>query len=181
MGAEHIDALAELGLLHALRAAEDYRPGVLDLVAPEFAEVLHIHPRAGGVHDGGEAAGHELRVADVLHGAYDVRELAHAAGLYEYAVGPELLLHLLEGLREIAHQRAADAAGAHLGYLDARLGQEAAVDGNLAELVLDKDELLAPVGLVYELLYERGLARAQEAGENIYLSHTLRFLCVVIE
>ena len=179
--AQHLDAGSKLALAHALGAGEDYRAGVLNLVAPELAEVLHIHLRPRGVHDGGEAAGHELGVAHVLHGADNVAELADAAGLNQYPVGVELLLDLLEGLGEVADKRAADAAGAHLGYLHARVGKEAAVDGDLAELVFNEHKLLALVGLGDKLLYKRGLARAEEAGEYVDFSHTLLNLLIVIQ
>ena len=169
--AEHCDALLQLALAHALGAAEDDGAGVFHLVAPELAEVLHIHPRARGVHHGGEAAGDEVAVAEILHGADDVAELADAAGLDEHAVRVVFGLDLLKGLGEVAHEAAADAAGAHLAYLDAGLLQKAAVNGYLAELVLYQHELFALIGLGDELLDERGLASAQKAGEYVDPGH----------
>ena len=41
--AQHVHAGSELALAHALGAAEHDGSGVLDLVAPELTEVLHVH------------------------------------------------------------------------------------------------------------------------------------------
>ena len=176
MGAQHVHALGQLGLAHALGAAEDDGAGVLHLVAPELAEVLHVHARPGGVDHRGEAAGDEVGVAQILHGAYHVGELAHAAGLYQHAVGAVFGLDLLQSLGKIADQAAADAAGTHLAYLYSGLFEEAAVHGNFAELVLYEHQLFALVGLGYELLYQRCLARAEKTGKNIDFGHKKRFL-----
>ena len=137
MLAEHVHAGGQLGLVHALRAGEHDGPGVLDLVAPEFTEVFHVHLGACGVHDGGEGAGDEIGIAHVLHGADDVRELADAGGLDEYAVGRKLGFDLFQRLGKVAYEAAADAAGAHLGDLDSGVFQEPAVNGDLTELVFD--------------------------------------------
>ena len=81
-----------------------------------------------------------------------------------------LLDDLLQRGGEGADEGAADAAGVHLGDLDARVAQEAAVNGDLAELVLDEDELFVLIALRDELADERGLACSEEAGENVYFS-----------
>ena len=69
--------------------------------------------------------------------------------------------------------RAADAAGVQLIDLDAGLLQEAAVDADLTELVLDQNDLLAGKGLLDEFFDQSGLAGAQEAGKNINFGHSL--------
>lgn len=89
------------------------------------------------------------------------------------AVWVVLLHHLLQGGAEITHQRAADAAGVQLIDLDAGLLQEAAVDADLTELVLDQNDLLAGKGLLDEFFDQSGLAGAQEAGKNINFGHSL--------
>src|SRR5699024_12145092 len=63
------------------------------------------------------------------------------------SVGVVLVHHLAQGLAEVAHQGAADAPGVQLVDLDARLLQKAAVDADLAELVLDQHHLLPLEGL----------------------------------
>ena len=165
------DAFGELFGLHAGRAGQDDGAGVLDLVIPEFAEVFHIHLRARGVHNGGEAAGDELGVAHALNGEDNVRKLADAGGLYEHAVGGDLGLDLLERLGKVAHERAADAARAHLLDLYAGLGEKAAVHRYVAELVFDEHELFAGVGLGNELFDERRFSGAQKAGKDIDFCH----------
>ncbi len=79
--------------------------------------------------------------------------------------------HLPQRLAEIAHQTAADAAAVHLGNVDARLLQKAAVNADLAKLIFYKDELLAGIGFCDQLLDEGRFASAQKAGENINFSH----------
>lgn len=55
--------------------------------------------------------------------------------------------HLLQRVGKVAHEAAADAAGVHLVDLHAGVLEEAAVDGDLAELVFDQHDLFARVGL----------------------------------
>lgn len=49
--------------------------------------------------------------------------------------------------------------------------EEAAVDGDLAELVFDQHDLFARVGLGDQFFDERGLAGAEKTGENINFCH----------
>ena len=144
---------------NAVGAAEHDGRGVFHLIVEELTEVFHIHLALGGVHHGDQGVELDIRRA-ALDGFGHVGQLAHAGGLDEDAVRGEFFHHLGQGLREIAHQRAADAAGAHLPDLDARVLQEAAVDGDIAEFVFDQHQLLAGVGFGDELLDQGGLARA---------------------
>ena len=170
--ADHVDALVKLFLRHAVGAAEDDGVGRLDLVIVELAEVLHIHLALRRVRHGHEIA--ELHVVgrDLAHGADDVGQLADAGRLDQDAVGRILRNDLLERAAEIAHQRAADAAGVHLRDLDARLLQKAAVNANFAEFVLNEDELLAVIGFLDHFFDERRLASAEKARININFCHT---------
>ena len=170
--ADHVDALIELFLRHAVGAAEDDGVGRLDLVIVELAKVLHIHLALHRVRHGHEIA--ELHVVgrDLAHGADDVGQLADAGRLDQDAVGRILRNDLLERAAEIAHQRAADAAGVHLRDLDARLLQKAAINANFAEFVLNEDELLAVIGFLDHFFDERRLASAEETGININFCHT---------
>ena len=72
----------------------------------------------------------------------------------------ELVHHLFQGLAEVPHQGAADAPGVHLRNLNARVLQKAAVNADLAKLVLNEHQLLALQGLVQQFFDERGLASA---------------------
>ena len=163
--------LAELRFVYVLGPAQDDGVGALHLVVEELAEVLHVHLRLLGVHHGGEGVELDIVGVDALHRADDVGELAHARGLDEDPVRRVLGEDLLQRPAEVAHQRAADAAGVHLVHLDARVLHERAVDADLTELVLDQHQLLAFVRLRDQLLDQGGLSGPQEPGEDVYLSH----------
>ena len=155
----------------ALGAREDDGARVLNLVVEKLAEVLHVHLALVRVHDGREAVEHQLVGLYALHGADDVAQLADARGLDEDAVGVELLEHFLQRVGKVAHEAAADAAGVHLVDLHAGVLEEAAVDGDLTELVFDQHDLFARVGLSDQLFDQRGLAGTEKAGENINFCH----------
>ncbi len=163
----------QLLLAQLLGAGEDNGAGGLDLVVIELAEVLHVDLHLAGVGHGDEAV--ELHVGHVLDGvlhSYDhVAELANAGGLDKDSVGVELLLHVLQGGGKVAHQRTADAAGGHLADLHAGVLQEATVDADLAELILDEYDLLPLIGLGEHLLDKSGFPRAQEAGDDVDFCH----------
>ena len=167
----------QLLLAQPLGAAENDGAGGLDLVVVELAEVLHVDLHLGGIRHGDEAV--ELHVRHVLHGVLHrhdhVAELAHAGRLDEDAVGVELLMYVLQRPVEVAHQRAADAPGGHLADLHAGVLQEAAVDADLAEFVLDEHQLLALKGLRQQLLDEGRLACAQKTGYDVDFCHSKTF------
>ena len=166
----------QLLLAQLLGPGEDDGAGGLDLVVVELAEVLHVDLHLGGVRHGDEAVQLHVvgLVGGVLHRHDHVGQLAHAGGLDEDAVRVELGLHVLQRLVEVPHQGAADAPGGHLADLDAGLLQKAAVDADLAELVLDEHQLLAGEGLRQQLLDEGGLAGPQEAGDDVDLGHGIK-------
>ena len=175
--AQHGHSGGDLFLGGVLGAAQDDAACVADLVVVELTEVLHIHLDLADVGHGDEAAQLNIQMlGHALDSAGHVGQLADAGGLDDDAVGVVLLHHLLQSGAEIAHQRAADAAGVQLIDLDAGLLQKAAVDADLAELVLDEHDLLACKGLFDELLDKGGLTGAKEAGENIDLGHSLKCL-----
>ena len=175
--AQHGHSGGDLFLGGVLGAAQDDAACVADLVVVELTEVLHIHLDLVDVGHGDEAAQLNIQMlGHALDSAGHVGQLADAGGLDDDAVGVVLLHHLLQSGAEIAHQRAADAAGVQLIDLDAGLLQKAAVDADLAELVLDEHDLLACKGLFDELLDKGGLTGAKEAGENIDLGHSLKCL-----
>ena len=174
---QHGHSGGDLFLGGVLGAAQDDAACVADLVVVELTEVLHIHLDLVHIGHGDKAVQLHVQVlGHAFHGAGHVAQLAHAGGLDDDAVGVVLLHHLLQGGAEITHQRAADAAGVQLIDLDAGLLQKAAVDADLAELVLDEHDLLACKGLFDELLDKGGLTGAKEAGENIDLGHSLKCL-----
>ena len=165
---EHRGRGDDLAVGGGVGAAEDDNVGVVHLIVEKFAEVADIHAAAAGVDDGDLCA--DLAAGHARDGLGNIGELTYAARLDEDAVGVILLDDLLQRGGEVADEGAADAAGVHLGDLDARVAQEAAVNGDLAELVLDEDELFVLIALRDELADERGLACSEEAGENVYFS-----------
>ena len=167
----------QLLLGQLLGPGQDDGAGGLDLVVIELAEVLHIHLHLAGVGHGDKGVQPHIRNIrhGVLHRHDDVAELAHAGGLDEDAVRLELLLYLPQGLAEVAHQGAADAARGHFGDLDTGVLQKAAVDADLAELVFDQHQLLALICLLHHLLDEGGLTCAQETGHDVNFCHNSTF------
>ena len=100
------DDRLQLLLAHALRAGEQDRAGVFNLVEEELAEVLDIHAALARVRDGYEAAHAGFR--NILFHALDrtdnVGKLADSARLDEDAVRMILVDDLTERLAEIADQ-----------------------------------------------------------------------------
>ena len=168
---DHVHALVELLLAHAAGTAEDDGVGGLDLVIIELAEVLHIHFALCRVGHRHKIAELHIVARHLAHRADDIRQLADARRLDQDALGVVLVDHLFERASEITHQRAADAAGVHLGDLNSGLLQKASVNADLAEFVLDQNELLAVIGFLDHLFDERGLARAEETGINVNFRH----------
>ena len=150
-------------------AAHDDQIRILHLVVEELAEVAHIHPALAGVHHG--YLGADLCTLHAGDSLGHVAELAHAGGLNDDPVGSVILHHLFQRFGKVAHQGAADAAGVHLRDLHPGVLQKAAVNGDLAELVLDQHQLLALIGLRDQLADQRGLTGAQKAGKNVYPGH----------
>ena len=171
--AQQSDASFELFGLDTVRAAQNDGVCVLDLVVIELAEVLHVHFALVCIGNGGEAIQRNVFHVQVLHGTDHIAQLAYAGRLDQNAVRVVGLQHLTQRLAEVAHKAAADAALAHLGDFNAGVLQKAAVNGNLAELVFDEDELFALKSFGDQLADQRGFACAEEAGKNIDFRHIL--------
>ena len=170
--AQQGDGLFDAVLAGGLGAAEDDGLGAMDLVEEELAEVLQIDAALGHIGHGGAAGQRQIQLMGrVVHHPADVGQLAHAGGLDQDAVGVIGIDQLAEGLGEVAHQRAADAAGVQLGHLNARVLHEAAVHADLAVLVLQQHDLFVAERAAQQLFDQRGLARAEETGNNVNLRH----------
>ena len=154
------DGSVQLVLIDLLSAGQDDGAGVLHLVVEELAEVFHIDLGLGGVHHGDKAVQVQVGALRLhpLHSGHHVGQLAHPGGLDHDAVGGVVGQHLLQGRAEIPHQGAADTARIHLGNLHPGVLQKAAVNADLAELVLNKDELLPLKALVQQLFDQSGLS-----------------------
>ena len=173
---QHGNGRVQLALGDGIGTGQDDGGGRLDLVVVELAEVLHIHLDLARVGHGHGVAQRDLVIRHLAHSGDDVGQLAHAGRLDQNTVGMVLGNDLLQRLAKIAHQRAADAAGVHLGDVDAGILQKAAVNADLAELVLDQHQLLPLVAFGDHLFDQGRLARAEEAGENINFCHKKHLL-----
>ena len=161
----------QLGLGHRVGTGQDDGGSGFDLVIVELTKVLHIDLDLTGIADSHGIAQSHIFVGDLLHSADNIGEFANTGGFDDDPVGIILCDDLLQGLAEVTHQRAADAAGVHLGDIDAGILQEAAVDADLAELIFDEHQLLACIGLLDHLFDEGSLAGSQKAGVNIDFCH----------
>ena len=170
---QQLHGVQQLLLAHAVGTAEDDGGSMLHLVVEELTKVLHVYLALGGIGHGDEGVQLDVGVVQTLDRTDDVGQLAHAGGLDEDAVGLVLRQDLLQSLTEVTHQAAADAAGVHLGDLHAGILEETAVDANLAELVLNEDQLFALVGFLDQLLDEGGLTGSQETGKDINFGHDI--------
>ena len=177
---QHGNGRVQLALGDGIGTGQDDGGGRLDLVVVELAEVLHIHLDLARVGHGDGIAQRDLVIRHLAHSGDDVGQLAHAGRLDQNTVGMVLGNDLLQRLAKIAHQRAADAAGVHLGDVDAGILQKAAVNADLAELVLDQHQLLPLVAFGDHLFDQGRLARAEEAGENINFCHKKHLLYKIL-
>jgi len=150
--ADQLDRGIELALGDVAGTGQDDGAGILDLVLVELLEVLQVDLALAGVDDGNSAA--DLGALDLLDSSHYVRELADTGWLDEDTVRRELVDDFLQRGAEVADEGAADAAGVHLGDLDAGFFQESAVDADLSEFILDEDELLSVVTIGNEFLDE---------------------------
>ncbi len=142
--ADHLRSLELLLLRKLLCAAQDNGRRALDLVIVKLAEILHIHPDLRRIHNRRQGIQHQPRLlGGILDCLAHIRELTDAGRLDHDAVRGKLLRHFLQRLAKVADQRAADTAGIHLRDIDAGILQEASVNTDLAEFILNQDNLLS--------------------------------------
>ena len=166
------ERLVQTLLVQLLRAAEHDCARALELVVVKLTEVLDIHTALGCVGDSGHASHLDLALLEHRTDRRgDIRQLADARRLDQDMLRGELRQHVAQRLGKVADQRTADTAGIHLGDLDAGVLEEAAVNADFAELVLDQDNLLALERTLQQLADEGRLTGAEEAGDNINFCH----------
>ena len=170
--AQHGNGLVE-ALLRALsRAGQQDGTGVGYLILEKLTEVLEVHLGLERVNNGYKAVQLNLEVR-VLYRSDNIRQLADAGRLDQDAVWMVLVHNIVQRLAEVANQRAADAACVHLVYNNAGILEEAAVNADLTELVLDQNNLLTLERIGQQTLDEGRLAGTQKTGNNINFSHAL--------
>ena len=166
----------QLSLGDGIGTGENDGRGSLHLVVIELTEVFHIHLDLTGIHHSHGMAKSNVLVHNLLHRADHIGQLAHTGGLNEDPVGMVRVNHLDQSLSEVAHQRAADAAGVHLGDVDARVLQESAVNADLTEFVLNEYQLLPLIALLNHFFDQGRFSGAQEPGVNIDFCHGIHLL-----
>ena len=172
---QHLNRGIQLGLGNGIGTGQDDGRGGLHLVVVEFSKVFGVNLDLACIHHSHGVAQSYIGTGNLIHGADHIRQLAHTGGLDDNPVGMVLPDDLFQSLSEVTHQRAADAAGVHLGNVDARVLQESAVDADFTEFILNQYQLLALVALGDHLLDQRGLTGAQKTGVNINLCHNYTF------
>ena len=162
----------QLSLGDGIGTGQNDGGGRLDLIVIELAKVLHIDLDLTRISNCYRAAQHHIIGGYLLYSRDHIGQLPHAGGLDDDAIRMIAVDNLHQSLAEIAHQRAADAAGVHLRNVDARILQETAVNTDLTELVFDEHQLLAAVGFLNHLFDQSGLTGPKEAGIYVNNSHS---------
>ena len=165
------NAVGKLTLRGLSGVGKDDGGCVLNLVIIELAKVLHIHFALVDIDNNGVGAKLCIGAVNTLYRLDNIGELSDTRRLNDDTVGMEFVKHTAKCGGKITDKRAADTARIHLGNLDARIAEEAAVNTDFAKLVFDKDELFTRISLGNKLLYKSGLSRTEKAGKNIYFRH----------
>ena len=177
---QHLHSGIQLFLRNGIGTGQDDGRCGLHLVVIELTEVLHVDLYLTGVYNSHGVAQCHFVAHDLVHSADNIGQLANAGGLDENPVGMVLLNDLLQSLAKVTHQGAADAAGVHLGNVDAGILQEAAVNADFAELIFDEHQLLTGIGLLDHFFNQSSLACTQEATVNIDFCHKTHLLFKII-
>jgi hypothetical protein len=173
----------QLCLRNGIRAGKDDGGSGLNLVVIEFAEVLHVNLNLACISNGNRAAQHNIVSGHLLNSSNHVRQFAHTGRFNHDPIRMIALNNLHQSLAEIAHQTAADAAGIHFRNIDTGILQKTAVNSDLAELVLDQNQLFTAVAFLNHFLDQSRLSGAKKAGVNIdncHYSHLLYYLMLFI-
>ena len=167
----------QLLLGHGISPGENDGGSGLDLIVVELTEILGVDLHLTGIsHSNGVTKGHFI-IRNLLNSRNNVGQLTNAGGFDDDPLGIILVDDLSQRLAEITHQAAADTAGVHLSDVDTGILQEAAVNTDLTELVLNEDQFLTLVGFLNHLFDEGGFARTQETGVNINFRHCIYTFC----
>ena len=168
---KHFNGSVQLCLGDGVGSGQDDGGGGFNLVVVKLTKVLHIDFHLAGIRHSNGIAKRNLLIGNLLYRADHIGQLSHAGWLNNHPIGVILLNHPVQRPAKITHQAAADTAGVHLRNIDARILQEAAVDADFSELVLDQNQLLPLIGFRDHFLDQRCFAGSQKAGINVYLSH----------
>ena len=170
---QHCYSGVQFLLGHRVSAGKNDAGSGFHLVVIELTEVLHVDLYLVGIHDRHGTAKLYILTGDLLHSADHIGQLANTGGLNDDTVGVVFVDDLRQRTAKVTHQAAADAAGVHLGNVDACLLQEAAVNADLTKLIFDENQLFALIAFGDHLLDQGGFAGTQEAGIDVNSGHIL--------
>jgi len=135
---EHFHGSIQLLLWYRVCTGKNDAGCGLHLVVIELTKVLHVDLYLIGIYNSHGTAKLHIFTGDLFHSTDHIRQLTYAGGFNDDAVGVVFVDDLGQGTAEVAYQAAADAAGVHLGNVDACLLQKTAVNADLTKLVLDQ-------------------------------------------
>ena len=161
----------QLFLGNAIGTAEHNATGMLQLIVIEFTKVFGVNLALSSVRHSCKAIQLHIVGFHLFHGFDDIAELADTRRLDQNTSGPILLQHLLQRGLKIAHQATTNAAGIHFVHLNAGLFHKAAVDTDLAKLILDQHQFFTGISLGDQLLDQRCFACTQKTGKHINFRH----------
>ena len=161
----------EFRLIEILRAAEDHAARGFDLVVEELTEILMIDLCLFRVHDGYAAAEHNVIIQNRTDRGFHIGQLADAGRLDQDMVGMKLRQNFLQSLGKVTDQGAADAARVHFRDLDPGVLQKGAVDSDLAEFILDQNNLLSCICFTDQFLDQGRFAGSQKSAEYVNFRH----------
>ena len=157
-------SLLHFGIIRNVCTAQDDSSSRLHLVSIELAKVLQVHFAFLYIHHCGGAVQHHVRIClHALNRFLDVGELSDSGWLNEDPVRMVGVNDLFQRSAKVPHKGAADTSGIHFPDLYSGLLEEASVDADLTELVLNEHDLLSLKSLFQQLLDERRLAGSQKA------------------
>ena len=113
------NGIFQLVMIHTVCAGQNNGGCGFDLVVVELTKVLHIHLDFAGIGNGCSITQGYIVTGHLFHRTDDIGKLAHTGGLDQNPIGMVGINYLLQRLAKITHQTAANAAGIHLGNMDA--------------------------------------------------------------
>ena len=178
MLADQGNASIQLCLRYGICTGKNDCGSGFDLVVIKLTEILHVNLDLTGIRYGDSITKGHIFIRDLVDSADHIGQLAHTGGLDDDTVRIILLDDLCQRLAEIAHQRAANAAGVHFGDIDTCILQETAVDANFAEFILNQHQFLALIAFSDHFLDQGRFTGTQKTGIDVYFCHLKHLLYI---
>ena len=149
---------------------------IFDLVIEKLAEILHVHLALVRINNGSKSIKRGTIGVGIFNRLDNVGKLTDTRRLNKNSIGRVFADDLLKRLCKVANQRATDTARVHFINFDACLCKESAVNSDLTEFVLDKNQLFAAISFFDQFFDKSGLSSTEKARKNINFSHFYTFL-----